>query len=54
MHLSRRLMGSLSPYWAGPSGTHSIRVRMVGSGKLSDLVKRFCPHIGQESFFELM
>jgi hypothetical protein len=23
-------------------------------GKLSDLVKRFCPHIGQESFFELM
>jgi hypothetical protein len=25
-----------------------------GKGKLSDLVKRFCPHIGQESFFELM
>ena len=24
------------------------------AGKLSDLVKRFCPHIGQESFFELM
>jgi hypothetical protein len=23
-------------------------------GKLSDLVKRFCPHIGQESFYELM
>ena len=23
-------------------------------GKLSDLVKRFCPHIGQESLFELM
>ena len=23
-------------------------------GKLSDLVGRFCPHIGQESFFELM
>lgn len=23
-------------------------------GNLSDLVKRFCPHIGQESFFELM
>ena len=23
-------------------------------GKLSDLVTRFCPHIGQESFFELM
>ena len=23
-------------------------------GKLADLVKRFCPHIGQESFFELM
>ena len=23
-------------------------------GRLSDLVKRFCPHIGQESFFELM
>src|SRR5208282_1777361 len=22
------------------------------AGKLSDLVKRFCPHIGQESFFE--
>jgi hypothetical protein len=25
-----------------------------GVGKLSDLVNRFCPHIGQESFFELM
>ena len=25
-----------------------------GAGKLADLVKRFCPHIGQESFFELM
>jgi hypothetical protein len=25
-----------------------------GEGKLSDLVKKFCPHIGQESFFELM
>ncbi len=24
------------------------------AGKLADLVKRFCPHIGQESFFELM
>jgi hypothetical protein len=23
-------------------------------GKLSDLVKTFCPHIGQESFFELI
>jgi hypothetical protein len=23
-------------------------------GKLSDLVKEFCPHIGQESFYELM
>jgi hypothetical protein len=23
-------------------------------GKLSDLVKKFCPHIGQESFYELM
>ncbi len=23
-------------------------------GKLSDLVKLFCPHIGQESFFDLM
>ncbi len=23
-------------------------------GKLSDLLKRFCPHIGKESFFELM
>jgi hypothetical protein len=25
-----------------------------GQGKLADQVKRFCPHIGQESFFELM
>jgi hypothetical protein len=25
-----------------------------GDGKLSDLVEKFCPHIGQESFFELM
>jgi hypothetical protein len=25
-----------------------------GSGTLSDLVKRFCRHIGRESFFELM
>jgi len=24
------------------------------TGKLCDLVKRFCPHIGQESFYELM
>jgi hypothetical protein len=23
-------------------------------GKLTDLVKKFCPHIGQESFYELM
>jgi hypothetical protein len=23
-------------------------------GRLSDLVKRFCPHIGKESFYELM
>jgi hypothetical protein len=23
-------------------------------GNLSDLVKKFCPHVGQESFFELM
>jgi hypothetical protein len=23
-------------------------------GKLSDLVKKFCRHIGQESFYELM
>ena len=23
-------------------------------GKLADLVKRFCPHIGQELFYELM
>jgi hypothetical protein len=23
-------------------------------GKLSDLVKRFCPHIGQDSFFDLI
>ena len=25
-----------------------------GNGKLSDLVKKFSPHIGRESFFELM
>ena len=25
-----------------------------GERKLSDLVKEFCPHIGQESFYELM
>jgi hypothetical protein len=25
-----------------------------GRGKLYDLVKKFCPHIGKESFFELM
>ena len=25
-----------------------------GEGNLSDLVKKFCPHIGKESFFELM
>ena len=25
-----------------------------GLGNLPDLVKKFCPHIGQESFFELM
>ena len=25
-----------------------------GEGKLPDLVKKFCPHVGQESFFELM
>jgi hypothetical protein len=25
-----------------------------GEGNLPDLVKKFCPHIGQESFFELM
>lgn len=25
-----------------------------GQGKLPDLVQEFCPHIGQESFFELM
>jgi hypothetical protein len=24
------------------------------SGKLAALVKKFCPHIGQESFYELM
>lgn len=24
------------------------------NGNLADLVKKFCPHIGQESFFELM
>jgi hypothetical protein len=33
----------------------SIDLWMSGSeGKLSDLVKTFCPHIGRESFFELM
>ena len=26
----------------------------ISEGKLSDLVKTFCPHIGRESFFELM
>jgi hypothetical protein len=26
----------------------------ASEGKLPDLVKRFCPHIGQESFFDLM
>ena len=32
-----------------------IDLWMSGSeGKLSDLVKKFCPHIGQESFYELM
>jgi hypothetical protein len=32
-----------------------IDLWMSGSeGKLPDLVKRFCPHIGQESFYELM
>jgi hypothetical protein len=32
-----------------------IDLWMSGSeGKLADLVKKFCPHIGQESFFELM
>jgi hypothetical protein len=25
-----------------------------GDGNLADLVKKYCPHIGQESFFELM
>jgi hypothetical protein len=25
-----------------------------GSGKLPELVEKFCPHIGRESFFELM
>jgi hypothetical protein len=25
-----------------------------GEGKLHDLVRKFCPHIGQESFYELM
>jgi hypothetical protein len=25
-----------------------------GEGKLADLVKRFCPHVGKESFYELM
>ena len=32
-----------------------IDLWMSGSeGKLFDLVKKFCPHIGQESFYELM
>jgi hypothetical protein len=32
-----------------------IDLYMAGSeGKLTDLVRKFCPHIGQESFFELM
>jgi hypothetical protein len=32
-----------------------IDLWMSGSeGKLSDLVKKFCPHIGRESFYELM
>ena len=32
-----------------------IDLWMSGSeGRLPDLVKRFCPHIGQESFYELM
>jgi hypothetical protein len=25
-----------------------------GDGPLTDLVKRFCPHVGRESFYELM
>lgn len=33
----------------------SIDLWMSGSeGNLSDLVRKFCPHIGKESFFELM
>ena len=33
----------------------SIDRWMAGSeGKLKDLVKKFCPHIDQESFYELM
>jgi hypothetical protein len=32
-----------------------IDLYLAGSdGKLSDLVRKFCPHIGKESFFELM
>ena len=32
-----------------------IDLWMAGSeGKLKDLVKKFCPHIGRESFYELM
>lgn len=32
-----------------------IDLWMAGSeGKLKDLVRKFCPHIGQESFYELM
>ena len=32
-----------------------IDLYLAGSeGNLKDLVKKFCPHIGKESFFELM
>jgi hypothetical protein len=37
-------------------GSIDRRIDPWGSGserKLSDLVKRFCPHIGEESFFKL-
>ena len=38
--------------WLGRPLDRPLGVRR--EGKLSDLVKKFCPHIGQESFFELM
>ena len=34
--------------------THCIHAGKTSKGKLSDLVERFCPHIGHESFNELV